>query len=84
MIISKTSVPPIKYYRDGVEITEPEYNEIQSLIKNRPTAPDGYAYRLTDALEWELYELPTEDTTEESATEEDYLTALGRLGVTND
>ena len=84
MVISKSNTTPVKYYCNGVEITEREYNEIQSLIKNRPTAPDGYAYRLTDALEWELYELPTEDTTEESATEEDYLTALGRLGVTND
>lgn len=84
MIISKTTKEPIKYFRNSVEITVDEYNEIRSMIENRPTAPDGYAYRLTDALEWELYELPHEDPAEEVATEEDYLTALERLGVTND
>ena len=57
---------------------------ILRIIKNRPTAPDGYAYRLTDALEWELYEIPPEEPVEESATEADYLHALERLGVADD
>lgn len=45
----------------GKEITETEYNEILSMLRNRPTAPDGFAYRLTENQEWELYELPTEE-----------------------
>lgn len=45
----------------GKEITEAEYNEILSMLRNRPIAPDGFAYRLTENLEWELYELPPED-----------------------
>jgi hypothetical protein len=42
----------------GEEITEDEYNEILDKINNRPTAPEGFTYRLTTALEWELAELP--------------------------
>ena len=48
-------------HASGKEITEAEYNNILSIIRNKPTAPDGYGYRLTDALEWELYEIPVED-----------------------
>lgn len=55
-----------KYEKDGYilclgigdEITEDEYNEILDKINNRPTAPEGFTYRLTTALEWELCELP--------------------------
>lgn len=55
-----------KYEKDGYilclgigdEITEDEYNEILDKIINRPTAPEGFTYRLTTALEWELCELP--------------------------
>lgn len=39
-------------------ITEKEYNVIMDVIKDKPTPPDGYDYRLTESLEWELYELP--------------------------
>lgn len=42
----------------GNEITEDEYNKILDKINNRPTAPEGFTYRLTTALEWELCELP--------------------------
>ena len=42
----------------GSEITEDEYNEILDKISNRPTAPEGFTYRLTTALKWELYKLP--------------------------
>ena len=56
--------------RVGNEITETQYNEILSMLHNRPTAPDGFAYRLTKELEWELYELPVEDPNPELTTEE--------------
>lgn len=49
------------YYHNGKEITAAEYKNILSIIRNKPTAPDGYGYRVNDELEWELYELPTED-----------------------
>lgn len=42
----------------GEPITEDEYNEILDKINNRPTAPEGFTYRLTTALQWELCELP--------------------------
>lgn len=73
-----------KYYRDNAEITAEKYNEIMELLRKRPTAPDGYGCRLTDSLEWELYELPPAEEGEEDATEEDYLAALAELGVTDE
>lgn len=45
----------------GEEITETEYNEILSILRSRPEAPEGYAYRLTKDLVWEQYELPPEE-----------------------
>ena len=56
-MLSKT-ITNGKYYWHGEEITEAEYNHIKAIIDNRPTAPDGYGYRLTINLEWELYEIP--------------------------
>jgi hypothetical protein len=57
----------------GIEITEAEYNHIKSIIDSRPTAPEGFGYRLTPALEWELYALPPVEETE--PTEEEYAEA---------
>lgn len=45
----------------GEEITEDEYNKILDKINKRPTAPEGFTYRLTTALDWELCELPPID-----------------------
>ncbi len=70
MILSKNKSG---FYRDGVKITESEYNRIKAIIDNRPTAHEGYGYRLTESLEWELYELPP---AEESAEELSADTAL--------
>ena len=64
----------------GIEITEAEYNHIKSVVDNRPTAPDGFGYRLTESLEWELYELPIVEEIDE-ATETDYQNALRDMGV---
>jgi hypothetical protein len=66
----------------GTEITESEYNDLLSIIHNRPTPQSGYNYKLkADTLEWELAELPPIDDTDEDATESDYITALQDLGV---
>lgn len=58
----------------GEKISEQEYNSILDKINNRPEAPEGYSYRLTTAMEWELCEIPKiEPTTEEIIeSEEDY------------
>lgn len=54
----------------GEEITEQEYNVILDKINNRPEAPEGYSYRLTTAMEWELCEvMKTEPTTEDEIIE---------------
>lgn len=70
-----------KYYRNGEEINGEKYDEILNMIRNKPTAPDGYEYRLTNDWEWELYELPAEEQEDEEATVEDYQAALAELGV---
>jgi hypothetical protein len=71
-----------KYYWHGAEITETEYNHIKTIIDSRPTAPDGFSYRLTENLEWELYELPTEEPVEElTETEEKALAYDILMGV---
>lgn len=43
------------------KITKSQYDKILVMLRNMPTPPDGYGYRLTEALEWELYELPAEE-----------------------
>ena len=58
----------------GMEITEEEYHEILAVIKSKPMDVDGYGYRLTTELEWELYELPIME--EEELTEEEVLEIL--------
>ena len=42
----------------GTEITEQEYAEILAIIRNKPTAREGFDYRLKTDLTWEEYELP--------------------------
>lgn len=64
-----------KYYFKGVEITEKKYHEIFDIIKNKPIPPEGYDYKLSDALEWEAYEVVNEEVTEEVDPE----TALNEL-----
>lgn len=64
-----------KYTWYGEEITETEYNEILHMLRSKPTAEKGFAYRLTADLEWELYEVPVEET-EDEITEEEALEIL--------
>ncbi len=53
----------------GEPITENEYNTILDKINNRPTAPEGFTYRLTAALKWELVELPPIENNEDGEDE---------------
>lgn len=78
-MLSKSNVTGKHYWR-GKEITEADYNHIKAIIDSRPAAPDGYGYRLTESLEWELYELPPAEE-EEEVTAEDYEAALAEMGV---
>lgn len=59
--------------------TEAEYSAVKAIMENAPNAPDGYYYRLTETLEWELTMLP--EMPEPEATEADYLEKLEQLGV---
>ena len=43
----------------NTEISEVEYNNILTVIRNRPTA-EGKGYRLKTDLTWEAYDLPPE------------------------
>ena len=65
-------------------ITEDEYNTILEVIRNKPTPPQGYDYKLKENLEWELYELPVPEPEDEDATEDDFKAALNQLGVSMD
>jgi len=67
---------------DG-NITEAEYNEILSLVQNRPIPQEGYGLRLKTDLTWEEYELPPEPEPEPTE-EEDMQMALDVLGVSNE
>ena len=42
----------------GIEITESEYNEILSVIHNKPTGTATTDYHLREDLTWEEYEIP--------------------------
>ena len=42
----------------GEEITEQEYAEILATIRNKPTAREGFDYRLKTDLTWEEYAMP--------------------------
>ena len=62
-MLSKSTVTGKHFWR-GMEIPETEYLHILSVIENKPSAPEGFGYRLTD-------ELPAPEETEElSETEE--------------
>ena len=64
----------------GTELTESEHNTIVQKIRNKPTAPNGYTYKLrADNLKWELVELP--EPIDEEADPEDYESALAEMGV---
>lgn len=45
----------------GTEITENEYNNILTIVKNKPIPEEGFDYKLKDNLEWEIFKLPEED-----------------------
>lgn len=65
------------YFWHGKPITAEEYANILAMLRNPPTAPDGFAYRLTEGLEWDLYALPEPDPDPELTDEEALNIILG-------
>lgn len=66
----------------NTELTDEQTSTIKERLRDRPTAPDGFTYKLrADTLEWELVELPETIDTDDEATESDYIDALQDLGV---
>lgn len=58
-----------RFIQGAQEINRTEYENFISIVRNKPEAPEGYDYKLTDSLEWELYELPSLDDEEISDAE---------------
>lgn len=48
-----------------MEIIQEEYENILSIIRNRPTPEAGYTYKLRTDLTWELVEAPVEPVDDE-------------------
>ena len=61
----------------GEEITKEEYENIISVIHDRPSAEAGYVYRLKTDLTWELVELPPVSEDEEISADEALKIILG-------
>ena len=49
----------------------PNAEEVERLLGNYPTPPDGYEYRLKADLTWELIALPAEETEPENGSAEE-------------
>ncbi len=54
----------------GTEITETEYNALRDFFKTKPSAENGYDYRLKADLTWELVEIPPMPIDDELTAEE--------------
>lgn len=66
---------------DG-NISEEEYAVIVNAVLNKPSAEEGFDYRLKTDLSWEPYVLPAADEDgSEEANIEDLEAALAELGV---
>lgn len=65
----------------GEPITHDEYEAILAIIRSRPVPDAGCDYALRADLTWELVELPAAPEGEDEASEEDYIHALGEMGV---
>lgn len=55
----------------GTEITKTEYNEILSVIRNKPPRDGSIDYRLKADLTWEQYEREPEPPAEEMELDSD-------------
>jgi hypothetical protein len=60
----------------GEEITKEEYDEIMSIIRNKPTAESGYDYKLKEDLTWELVEVPEVEPTDDEISGDELLNMI--------
>lgn len=65
------------HFWHGKAITAEEYAAILAMLREPPAAPEGWAYRLTEGLAWELVELPAPDPDPELTAEEALAIMLG-------
>ena len=77
VFINNGYIISIMHGADVGNISDAEYQAITDKVNRKPTPPDGYDYRLTVDLEWEMFELPME--TDEPETEADYESAPTEL-----
>ena len=62
------------------EITKEERDTVFNLLTNKPTAEEGYEYRLrADTLQWELVELEPIDEGSEEVTAEEIAQAIAEV-----
>ena len=54
----------------GTEITKEEYENILTVINEKPIAESGYDYRLKEDLTWETYELPIIPVSDDISSDE--------------
>ena len=60
----------------GTEITETEYNEIMSVIQNKPAETETMDYHLKEDLTWEAFEVEPVDPAEDELGAEEALEIL--------
>ena len=79
VFINNGYIISIMHEADVGNISDAEYQAIMDKVNRKPTPPDGYDYRLTVDLEWEMFELPKE--TDEPETDEATEATLAEPGV---
>ena len=57
MIIERGYILAVGTGTGGTEISEAEYSEILSFVRNKPSPTDTTDYRLREDLTWEEYEV---------------------------
>lgn len=60
----------------GEEITKEEYDEIMSIIRNKPTAESGCDYWLKEDLTWELVEVPEVEPADDEISGDELLNMI--------
>ena len=61
MIIDRGYILAVGTGTGGTEISEAEYSEILSFVRNKPSPTDTTDYRLREDLTWEAYEVDPPD-----------------------
>lgn len=57
-------------------VSEAEYHALADVIRSMPAAPEGWFCRLTAGMEWQLWEKPEVDESEEELPDAEALTII--------